>query len=56
MTANALPQTGQAARTRSRPEPKPPREARIALLFVLPAILLVLVFRIFPLFWGFGSR
>ena len=29
-------------------------EARIALLFVLPAILLVLVFRIIPLFWGFG--
>jgi multiple sugar transport system permease protein len=29
-------------------------EARLALLFVLPAILLVLVFRVFPLFWGFG--
>jgi multiple sugar transport system permease protein len=26
----------------------------MALLFVLPAILLVLVFRIIPLFWGFG--
>ena len=26
----------------------------MALLFVLPAILLVLVFRIVPLFWGFG--
>ncbi|TIX20134.1 MAG: sugar ABC transporter permease, partial [Mesorhizobium sp.] len=24
------------------------------MLFLLPAILLVLVFRIFPLFWGFG--
>ena len=26
----------------------------MALLFLLPAVLLVLVFRIFPLFWGFG--
>ncbi len=26
----------------------------MALLFVLPAVLLVLVFRIVPLFWGFG--
>lgn len=26
----------------------------MALLFVLPAVLLVLVFRIIPLFWGFG--
>lgn len=29
-------------------------EMRLALLFVLPALLLVAVFRIFPLFWGFG--
>jgi multiple sugar transport system permease protein len=29
-------------------------EARLALHVLLPAILLVLVFRIFPLFWGFA--
>ena len=29
-------------------------ERRFAILFVLPAVLLVLVFRIIPLFWGFG--
>ncbi|RWA63097.1 sugar ABC transporter permease [Mesorhizobium sp.] len=54
MTANSLHQTGQAARTRTRPGRSRRAEARVAVLFLLPAILLVLVFRIFPLFWGFG--
>jgi multiple sugar transport system permease protein len=31
-----------------------PAERRIALLFIAPALLLVAVFRIFPLFWGFA--
>ncbi|RUX46786.1 sugar ABC transporter permease, partial [Mesorhizobium sp. M4A.F.Ca.ET.050.02.1.1] len=54
MTANSLHQTGQATRTRTRPGRSRRTEARVAVLFLLPAILLVLVFRIFPLFWGFG--
>ena len=54
MTATSLPQAGEAARTRSRSHRGRRAEARVALLFLLPAILLVLVFRIFPLFWGFG--
>jgi multiple sugar transport system permease protein len=41
------------------PAPHRPRggrraEARMALLFLLPALLLVTIFRIVPLFWGFG--
>ena len=52
MTANASPQTGQTVRIRSGQSRSRRAEARIALLFVLPAILLVLVFRIIPLFWG----
>ena len=54
MTANAWPQTGQTVRIRSGQSRRRRAEARIALLFVLPAIMLVLVFRIIPLFWGFG--
>jgi len=52
---NALPNTqpGNAQRPR-RPNRGHRAETRMALLFVLPAILLVLVFRIIPLFWGFG--
>lgn len=54
MTAKTLGQTSQtAARPRSRSKSRR-AEARVALLFLLPAILLVVVFRIFPLFWGFG--
>src|SRR4051812_21733130 len=52
MTAISLPQTGKAPRPRRGKGRR--AETRIALLFVLPAILLVLVFRIIPLFWGFG--
>ena len=52
MTAISLSQTSQAPRTRSHRGRR--AEARVALLFLLPALLLVLVFRIFPLFWGFG--
>src|SRR3954471_4382671 len=52
MTTTPLPPTGEGPRA---PRGKGRRaETRIALLFVLPAILLVLVFRIIPLFWGFG--
>ena len=54
MTANARAQTGQTVRIRSGQSRRRRAEARIALLFVLPAIMLVLVFRIIPLFWGFG--
>ncbi len=54
MTASSLPQTPRAGRTRSRPHHGRRAEARVALLFISPAIALVLVFRIIPLFWGFG--
>jgi multiple sugar transport system permease protein len=54
MTTTSLPQTGEATRKRTRPSKSRRAEARVALLFLLPALLLVLVFRIFPLFWGFG--
>jgi multiple sugar transport system permease protein len=54
MTAASLPQAGEAPRARSRYHRGRRAEARVALLFVLPAILLVVVFRIFPLFWGFA--
>jgi multiple sugar transport system permease protein len=54
MTVTSPPQAGEAPRTRSRSKRSGRAEARIALLFLLPAVLLVLVFRIFPLFWGFG--
>ena len=54
MTANAWPQAGQTVRIRSGQSRRRRAEARIGLLFVLPAIMLVLVFRIIPLFWGFG--
>jgi multiple sugar transport system permease protein len=53
MTDNA-PRTGPTIPTRSGGSRSRRAEERIALLFVLPAILLVLVFRIIPLFWGFG--
>jgi multiple sugar transport system permease protein len=54
MTATPLPQSDVMPRQRSRPNKSRRAEARMALLFVLPAVLLVLVFRIVPLFWGFG--
>lgn len=41
-------------RGRSRVNKSRRAEARVALLFLLPAIILLLVFRIFPLIWGFG--
>ena len=53
-TATTPSPTGQADRTRSRRNRRRRAESRIALLFLLPALLLVVVFRIFPLFWGFG--
>jgi len=53
MTATSLPHTGQISRTRSRTNRGRRAESRMALLFLLPAVLLVLVFRIIPLFWGF---
>jgi multiple sugar transport system permease protein len=54
MTAISLSQTGEAPRTRPRTHRHRRAEARVALLFLLPAILLVLVLRIIPLFLGFG--
>jgi len=54
MTATTLPQTGQVQRVRARTSKGRRAEARMAMLFLLPAIALVLVFRIIPLFWGFG--
>lgn len=54
MTATSLPQSEKAPRPRLRKNKSRRAETRVALLFVLPAILLVLVFRIIPLFWGFG--
>jgi multiple sugar transport system permease protein len=54
MTATTQPQTGQTVRVRPRRRQGRRAEARMAVLFVLPAILLVLVFRIIPLFWGIG--
>ena len=53
MTATS-PQASEAARNRRRSGRRGRAEARIAFLFLLPAVLLVLVFRIIPLFWGFG--
>jgi multiple sugar transport system permease protein len=53
MTATSPPRSNPIARTRSRSNRSRRAEARTALLFLLPAILLVVVFRIFPLFWGF---
>lgn len=53
MAAMSPPQT-RAVRPRSRPNKARRAEARMALLFVLPALLLVLAFRIIPLVWGFG--
>ncbi|MEP7241511.1 MAG: sugar ABC transporter permease [Devosia sp.] len=54
MTTTAQPQTAHVERARRRASKSRRAEAGMALLFVLPAILLVLVFRIVPLFWGFG--
>jgi len=55
MTANTTSQSGQSVPGRSSSSRQRGRtEARTALLFLLPAVLLVLVFRIIPLFWGFG--
>ena len=54
MTPDTINRVDQLARSPTRSHRGRQKEARIALLFLLPAILLVLVFRIFPLFWGFG--
>jgi multiple sugar transport system permease protein len=54
MTTTSLPQANKASRNRSHSNRSRRAEARVALLFLVPAILLVLVFRIFPLFWGFA--
>ena len=53
MTPNTTNQSAQNVLRRS-PSRRSRTEARAALLFLLPAVLLVLVFRIMPLFWGFG--
>ena len=54
MIATSLSQADKSPRNLSRSNRSRRAEARVALLFLVPAILLVLVFRIFPLFWGFG--
>ncbi len=54
MTAKTTSQSTQGVVTRFRSRKSRRTEARVALLFLLPAVLLVLVFRIIPLFWGFG--
>jgi multiple sugar transport system permease protein len=54
MTEASPSQASPAARKRSRPNRGRRAEARMALLFLLPALLLVLLFRVIPLFWGFG--
>jgi len=54
MTPNTTRQSAQSVLRRSPSRRRGRTEARAALLFLLPAILLVLVFRIIPLFWGFG--
>ena len=51
MTSVSTNQTGQAVQARRHKSRR--AEARMGLLFLLPAIVLVLVFRIFPLVWGF---
>jgi len=54
MTPNTTSQSAQGV-LRCSPSRRSRRtEARAALLFLLPAVMLVLVFRIIPLFWGFG--
>ncbi|MBW8837721.1 MAG: sugar ABC transporter permease, partial [Burkholderia sp.] len=54
MTLNTTSQSAQSALRRSPSRRRGRAEARAALLFLLPAVLLVLVFRIIPLVWGFG--
>lgn len=54
MTKTSPSQASPTMRNRSRANRGRRAEARTALLFLLPALLLVLVFRIIPLFWGFG--
>ena len=54
MTANSIAPAEEAPRPRTRSYRRRRAEARAALLFLLPAVLLVAVFRIFPLLWGFG--
>lgn len=52
MTADTLPKTAAVKPKRSSRSRR--SEARVALLFLLPTILLVVVFRFAPLVWGFG--
>jgi multiple sugar transport system permease protein len=54
MTPNTISQSAQGVASRSRSRRSRRTEARLALLFLLPAVLLVSVFRIIPLFWGLG--
>jgi multiple sugar transport system permease protein len=54
MTPNTISQSAQSVARHSPSRRSGRTEARTALLFLLPAVLLVLVFRIIPLFWGFG--
>lgn len=54
MTALLPPDAAPTPRVLARAGRSRRAEARMALLFLLPALLLVLVFRIIPLFWGFG--
>jgi multiple sugar transport system permease protein len=54
MTPNTTSQSAKSVLRRAPSRRRGRTEARAALLFLLPAILLVLVFRIVPLFWGFG--
>ncbi|MFB9979329.1 carbohydrate ABC transporter permease [Mesorhizobium kowhaii] len=54
MTDSSLPETAVGPRVRLRSHRGRRAEARVAVLFLAPALLLVLVFRIIPLFWGFG--
>src|SRR4051794_27384655 len=53
MTALSKTQPGHVQRPR-RSNKSRRAETRMALLFLAPAVLLVIVFRIIPLIWGFG--
>jgi multiple sugar transport system permease protein len=54
MTKTALQHSEESQLSRVRQGKGRRAEARTALLFLAPAVILVLVFRIVPLFWGFG--
>jgi len=52
MTTTKSPQTADGKRPRVSKSRR--AEARVAILFLAPAIVLLLLFRIFPLIWGFA--